>query len=151
MFKNILKTGNKITKRHNFFNKLKFNSFSTNQFDLYPDQVIEQVRTETNSSGNLSTDLESNIMEHINFLDADQFVDMVSMLAYSNKGTEALWDILSRKVFDYELDLAQTFMLDEALMNCSKQEHFMEDQIARDSLVWETKWKKESKVFKQLL
>jgi hypothetical protein len=33
-------------------------------------------------------------MEQLHFLDADQYVDVVCLLAYANKGTESLWDSL---------------------------------------------------------
>jgi hypothetical protein len=96
-------------------------------------------------------EIESSLIENIHFFDADQFVDIVSLLAYADKGTEALWDILSRKIFDYELDMIQSYMLDEALEHCSKCDYFITDQIARDSLVWKIKWPRESEVFKKIL
>lgn len=134
-------------------NKCRLASFSnTYTIDLYPDQIVDKLKTTIGKQNDDDlTTLEANILDNIHFFDADQFVDLVSILAMADKGTEGLWDILSRKVFDYDLDLIQTYMLDEALQHCNKQDFFMVDQIARDNLVWQVKWPKQSAVFKNKL
>jgi hypothetical protein len=130
-----------------------FKNFST-KISIYPDQIIEGIK-QTLSAEHISEskllDLETKLMDNINFFDRDQFVDTVSLLAYANQGTEALWDMLSRKIFDYELDIAQTYMLNEAFKNCNKHDAFMTDNIARDNIVYDVKWPEQSRVFLSLL
>jgi hypothetical protein len=128
-----------------------FSSSSNNR--IYPDQIIDQIKSVLSTehiSDSKWVDTEAKLMENINFFDADQYVDTVSLIAYANQGTEALWDMLSRKIFDYELDIAQTYMLNEALKKCNKHEAFMTDNIARDNIVYDVKWPEQSKVFLSL-
>jgi len=126
--------------------------FSTKN-TCYPDQIIETLKS-TLSSQHVNdskwSDLETKLIDNLNFFDRDQFVDTVSLLSYANQGTEALWDLLSRKIFDYELDIAQTYMLNEALKHTSKHEAFMTDNIARDNIVYDVKWPEQSRVFLSL-
>jgi hypothetical protein len=150
MLKNVLRG-----IRTNRFNLLNFKQFSRRNelsIEIYPDQIIENVKATVNDKNESNfADIEAQILDNLNYFDADQYVDIVSILAYANKGTDNLWTILSNKIYDYELDIAQTYMLDEALLRCNKNEEFMEDPIARNTLVWEVKWPKGSKVFKKLL
>jgi len=135
----------------NFINCLPKKSFCAQiKVSLFPDQILDKLKfilTSREESESKWLEIESNLMDNINFFDSDQFVDTVCLIAHSNKGTEALWDVLSRKIFDYELDLAQNYSLGEALKNCNKHEAFMADPIARNNLVWDLKWPQESKVF----
>ena len=142
MFKSLIK---------NFKGKLNSRQyFSTSQTFIYPDQIISQLQSLVKVGGDWSS-MEAMIVERINFFDADQFVDTVSLLAEANQGSQFLWDILSRKVFDYELDVAQSYMLLEVLNNCTKHEYFMTDNMAINNLVWDLKWPKSGKVFVEKL
>ncbi len=132
----------------NFLNRRLFSTAKENF--LFPDQVVHKLSNCVREEKELA-EVEAEIFERINFFDADQFLDTVSLLAQANKGTEALWDMLSRKVFDYEFDIAQTFMLGEVLKNCNKHEAFMTDRLARDNLVWDLKWPKAGRTFVEKL
>ncbi len=157
MFKNILQKNTLLTKKFQLkklfsLQKNLFSTASVQGIDVYPDMIVNNLKTDVHKKNESEwVDVESSILENIHFFDADQFVDMVSILSYANKGSDLLWDSISRKIFDYEFDLAQTYMLDEALSQSGKGGHYIDDQIARDCLVWEVKWPNQSKVFKRLL
>ena len=127
-------------------------NFSTSR--VYPDQIVDHLKTVLSSehvNDSKWLDIETKLFENINFFDADQFVDTVSLIAYADKGTESLWDMISRKIFDYDLDIPQTYMLNESLKKCHKYEYFFSDNIARNNIVYDVKWPVESKVFQTLL
>lgn len=142
MLKRAIKKGGLILNKKYFC--IKSSDF------LYPDQIVSKLNKTLNDGGDL-TEVEAEILEKLNFFDADQFVDTVSLLAYANKGTEMLWDILSRKIYDYELDVAQTYMLTEVLNNCNKHDYFMMDELIRSNMTWDLKWPKAGKLFTEKL
>jgi hypothetical protein len=142
MFKSLL-------KKTPFYSTKKF-FCSTKQVFLYPDKIINKLSKTLEEHGDL-TEVESEIVEKINFFDVDQFVDTVSLLATENQGSEFLWDILSRKIYDYELDVAQSYILFEVLNLTLKHEIFMTDNLSRNNLVWDLKWPKAGKVFVEKL
>ncbi len=138
-----------LLKKNTFYINKKCFSSAKDSF-LYPDQIISKL-TRTLEEHRDLTEVEAEIVERINFFDVDQFVDTVSLLARSEKGSEFLWDILSRKIYDYEVDVVQNYMLSEVLMKTSKHEAFMTDNISRNNLVWDIKWPKAGKVFVEKL
>ncbi len=150
MFKTFLKSkiiSSKLNIRKHF-------STNSSKVSVFPDQIVDQLKTVLSQheiSESNWAEMESTLIENIHFFDRDQYVDTVSLLAYANKGTEALWGLISRKIYDHELDLAQTYFLNEALKNCTKHDELIGDPISRNNLVWDIKWPAEGKLFTEKL
>jgi hypothetical protein len=117
--------------------RLGMRHFSTSEIDIYPDTIITRLR-DTAANKHAGDDawasVEVDILEKINFFDSDQYVDTVCILADADKGTELLWDILSRKIYDYELDVPQSAFLVDSLNHTSKMDKAILDPIARNVL-----------------
>lgn len=136
-------------------NNLCFKCFSSNnKVAIFPDTIVEQLKTmlsknEVNDSEWI--EMEAKITENIHFFDRDQYVDTISLIADANKGTESLWGVLSRKIYDFDLDLAQTFFVNEVLRTSSKHDEMIADPIVRNNLVYDIKWPQASKLFVEKL
>ena len=127
---------------------------SNNKVAIFPDTIVEQLKTmlsknEVNDSEWI--EMEAKITENIHFFDRDQYVDTISLIADANKGTESLWGVLSRKIYDFDLDLAQSFFVNEVLRTSTKHDEMIADPIARNNLVYDIKWPQASKLFVEKL
>lgn len=146
-----------ITKRigQNFILKESRKYFSQaassiRQLDIYPDQIIERFKADSFCEETW-IQIEADVLEKIHFFDTDQFVDLVCLASKADKGTELFWDQLSRKIFDYELDLPQTISLTTALRSNSRIPHYIMDPLYRNLFSAKVLWDKETEVYKKFI
>ena len=121
--------------------KSSFNSlarFSTQAqvnytMDIFPDQIVNNLKSKvTKASEEELKEIETDIVNKINFFDSDQYADTVILLARANKGSDLLWDVLSRKVFDYNFDYIQSDAILVALNHTFKCRDFMMDPLKKN-------------------
>jgi hypothetical protein len=101
-----------------FKNKYVTKGFCS-RVELFPDQIVEHVRTNVGKKQELS-DIEATVINNIHFFDSDQFVDLYVTFAKADRGSDRLWDLLTRKVYDYEFDTCQRVALLDATEKCLK-------------------------------
>ena len=107
-------------------------TFSTNN-NFYPDNIVKNLRANINNINEEELkEIETDIVNKINFFDGDQWADVVILLARQDKGSDLLWDVLSRKVFDYELDYVQSEALLTALNHTYKCQEFVYDDLKKN-------------------
>jgi hypothetical protein len=94
-----------------FLNKNIYRRFCT-KLDIYPDQIVDHVRK--NITGKYISDIEATIINNIHFFDSDQYTDLFVTFAKNDRGSNRFWDLLSRKIYDYNFDTAQRFAMLEA-------------------------------------
>lgn len=120
---------NSLSSHLKTFQRLKFCKFSTQancSMDIFPDQILSNLKSNINKvTEEELKEIEMNIVNEIHFFDADQYADMLVLLARSNKGSELLWDVISRKVYDYHFDYIQS----EAMINALKHTYKCHDFI----------------------
>lgn len=121
-------------RKLNFLNKsIKANFSTSTQNNFYPDNIIKNLRTNINNFGEEDLkEIETDIVNKIHFFDADQYADVVILLARQDKGSDLLWDVLSRKVFDYEFDLIQSEALLTALNHTYKCQEYVFDDLKKN-------------------
>jgi hypothetical protein len=91
------------------------------KLDIFPDQVVDNLRANMgNNFGKVQGDIEVDIINNIHFFDCDQFVDIFVLLAENDRGSEKLWELLNRKIYDYELNSAQRTHIMSSLRNTNK-------------------------------
>lgn len=134
------------TSFHKYFSQ----KYSTGHIDIYPDEIIERLKT-TKFTDETWTQFEADVLEKIHFFDRDQYVDLVILTSRADRGTELLWDQLARKIYDYELDMAQTVYLAQALRTNTKIPHYILDPIFRNVITAKIKWPMGSEVFKKFI
>ena len=121
-------------KKTNFQTKTftpNFCTSTTNNF--YPDNIVKNLRTNLpNINEEDLKEIEVDIVNKINFFDADQYADVVILLARQDKGSDLLWDVLSRKIYDYEFDLIQSEALLTALNHTYKCQQFVYDDLKKN-------------------
>ena len=128
MFKKSISTLQKFTLK----NKIMRATFSTNN-NFYPDNIVKNLRANINNINEEELkEIETDIVNKINFFDGDQWADVVILLARQDKGSDLLWDVLSRKVFDYELDYVQSEALLTALNHTYKCQEFVYDDLKKN-------------------
>lgn len=114
-----------------------FSSKVNTSIEKLPDEILDNYRNII-KGGKMNDEIwkefEVEIINNIHFLDADQFTDVVCLFGKADKGTFDLWELVSRKIFDYELDVVQSHELFEALDNTTKPEHFIYDPLFRNNL-----------------
>ena len=76
-------------------------------------------------------ELEANIINNIHHIDADGYTDILAVFASNNKGSEVFWDLLSRKVFDFDFDLVQYLSIQSAIEKTSKADYYIMDPIIK--------------------
>jgi hypothetical protein len=91
----------------------------------YPDEIIQDLKIFFNNKNNQLNfyKIEESIVNNIHFFDADQFTDIVTILGKQNRGTPELWDLLNRKIYDYELNFVQARDMFNANIE-SAREHY---------------------------
>lgn len=70
----------------------------------YPDEIVKDFKDCLNNKNNDLDifQLEIDAINNIHFFDSEQFTDLVCLMGKHNRGTNELWDILNRKIFDFE-------------------------------------------------
>jgi hypothetical protein len=132
----MLRTITKI-KKINISNVKCLARFSTSQpnlsLDIFPDQIVSNLKAKIGKATDEDLkEIETDIVNKIHFFDSDQYADIVILLARANKGTDLLWDVLSRKVYDYELDYMQSDALLTALNHTYKCDDFLIDALKKN-------------------
>jgi hypothetical protein len=134
----------KILSKGKFFPKIKYINFRNNskmfatQVEILPSQTLKKVQDFLSSkshSGQEWSEIEGEILERLNFYSSDEYCDIVITLAEADRGTENLWDYLSRKIFDYELDIVQTEFLSKALTKSTRWEEYMAEPLLQNRYV----------------
>lgn len=153
MLRSFSKLNNLNNNKFSFFGKFFTTKTQTNYtIDVFPDQIVSNLKSNINkfSEENLK-EIETDIVNKINFFDSDQYADVVTILARADKGTDLLWDVLSRKVFDYEFDLIQTESLLTALNHTNKYDSALLDPLRKNMIRFHTgKDDKYSKLYRSL-
>jgi len=111
----LLKTYTK-NKLFSVTSKFKFSTSQAHE-EVFPDEIVDHLKqlvNEKSTNEHEWNELDYNITDKIHFFDADQYTDIVFLLCQHSQITDNLWDLLSRKVFDYELNEFQTIQLSEA-------------------------------------
>jgi hypothetical protein len=101
--------------------------------DIFPDQIINKLKqniAKVDEDG--LKEIETLIVNKINFFDSDQYADTVILLARADKGSELLWDALSRKVFDYQFDYIQSDAILTSLNHTYKCKDFIMDPLRKN-------------------
>lgn len=122
MLKTILTQSSKSLKSLPSINILK-RAFSSSETPIYPDQLIESIKTIDNSDK--LKNYEGQIINMINWLDADQFTDVFIHYIKNDAGSYIFWDTLSRKMFDFKFDFVQLEHMKLASRNSTKPEEFI--------------------------
>lgn len=121
--------------------------------ELYPDQIVSNLRSLYDNQikdADKWTMIEVDIINKIHFFDSDQYVDIVTMFARVDKGTDNLWNLLSRKIFDYQIDLAQTEELRSALKFTSRPSESIYEVVIQNSILKNNHSSNEWKEYKKL-
>ncbi len=125
-----------ISKLSNFKHLKSISRFSTQvdyTMDIFPDQIINKLKqniAKVDEDG--LKEIETLIVNKINFFDSDQYADTVILLARADKGSELLWDALSRKVFDYQFDYIQSDAILTSLNHTYKCKDFIMDPLRKN-------------------
>lgn len=96
----------------------------------YPDLIIKDLKeflktndkshgSNSNNTHSLSS-IENRIINNIHYFDSDQYSDLVTLLGSSGKGTVDLWDLLNRKIGDYDLNFIQAREIKNCVIDCGK-------------------------------
>ncbi len=122
-------------KKTKFFALRKF-SFTSQTDEVYPDEIIcrlKELVEEKSDSSQEWNDIDYSITEKIHFFDADQYTDAVYLLSKHSNVSENLWELLSRKIFDYDLNIFQTVQLNKAIHNCDRLYYFSLTPLIRNN------------------
>jgi len=153
MFKKTISTFQKLNIQKKFI-KANFKTFSgITQNNFYPDSIVKNLRTNINNFNEEDLkEIETDIVNKIHFFDADQYADTIILLARQDKGSDLLWDVLSRKIFDYEFDYIQSEAMLTALKHTYKcQDYVMADLKKNMYRFYSTQNEPTSKLFKSFL
>lgn len=132
MLKNTFNSLRKINLLGRNLSKADFCS-STVRNNFYPDNIVRNLRQKISTIDEEELkDIETDIVNKIHFFDADQYADILILLARQNKGSDMLWDVLSRKVFDFEFDYIQSEALLTALNHTNKCEDYVYDDLNKN-------------------
>jgi len=111
----------------------KFSSHVNYAIDIFPDEIVNNLKVKvSNASEAELKEIETDIVNKIHFFDSDQYADTVILLARANKGSDLLWDVLSRKVFDYHFDYIQSDALLTALKHTYKCKEFIMEPLEKN-------------------
>ena len=113
-------SANTIT--NSLFTKNIIKSFSTTNL-IFPDEIISDLKkyfTSGNSSIEEYTKIENEIINNIHFFDSEQFTDVISILGQNNRGSLDVWDLLIRKIYDYDFTLVQSKDIFNSLVSCDR-------------------------------
>jgi hypothetical protein len=107
------------------------NKISNYELDKYPDEIINEFN-KSNKTEEGWRDFEVDITNNIHFLDTDQFVDVICMFSNGDKGSEAFWDLLTRKIQEYNLDYVQSAAIMDALDGTDRPDYFVYDPLYKN-------------------
>lgn len=94
--------------------KFNFSQCHAKEHEIYPNDIIDNLKhlvKEHSKDQSEWNDLDYQITDKIHFFDADQYTDIVYLLCKHSHVSDNLWDLLSRKIFDYDLNEFQTLQL----------------------------------------
>ena len=97
--------------------KFKFSSHTSIK---YPDEIIVETKNFLKGQGDQLT-IENHITENIHFFDSEQFTDLVTLFGSKDQGSEDLWDLFSRKIYDYNINFVQARDIFNSLVDSGKQ------------------------------
>lgn len=152
-----------ILKRKSLFSRFNFSTVvnAVNQtqklntdfsIDVFPDQIVDNLgKVLENNNDAEWMKMESQILNKIHFFDRDQYCDVVTMIARADKGSEDFWDHLSKKIFDYELDIPQVESVIDSFTKTTKMEHFIFDPLLINRYVRKGKYPKELEQYRKLI
>ena len=129
----MLRPFSKFTSLKNIKSLVRFSTQANYTMDVFPDQIVNNLISKVTkiNEGELK-EIETEIVNKINLFDCDQYADTVILLARANKGSDLLWDVLSRKVFDYHFDYIQSDAILTALNHTYKCRDFMMDPLKKN-------------------
>ena len=82
--------------------------FSTKTFGFrYPDEIVSDLKKALSEKQKDIYELESSIINNIHFFDSDQYTDIVTLLGKAHRGTPEIWDLLERKIYDFDISYIQ--------------------------------------------
>lgn len=130
----MLKSFSKLTSLNKSIKCLaRFSTQANYTMDIFPDQILNNLKAKVAKATEEDLkELETDIVNKINFFDSDQYADTVILLARANKGSDLLWDVLSRKVFDYQFDYMQSDAILTALNHTYKCRDFIMDPLKKN-------------------
>jgi hypothetical protein len=129
----MLKSFSKFTSFKNIKSLARFSTQANYTMDIFPDQIVNNLKAKVaKASEEELKEIEADIVNKINFFDSDQYADTVVLLARANKGSDLLWDVLSRKVFDFHFDYIQSDAILTALNHTFKCRDFMMDPLKKN-------------------
>ncbi len=119
----------------------------------FPDEIVESVRynIKKNTIEDKLAELEIDIINNIHFFDSDQFTDLFVLLAENDKGTTKLWDLLSRKLYDFELNNDQRLHLIHAINNTYKYNHDIQTHLLFPFFKMAAKGENKLNLYEQIL
>jgi hypothetical protein len=116
-----------------------FCTLSNTKNNFYPDTIVQNLRNKINNIDEEELkEIETDIVNKIHFFDADQYADVLILLARLDKGSDLLWEVLSRKVFDYEFDYIQSEALLTALNHTDKCYDYVLDDLKKNMYRYHT-------------
>ena len=83
-----------------------------------PQEIVEHLKDLVSSESTNEhewNEFDYNLNDKIHFLDADQYTDVVFLLSRHSQVSDNTWELLGRKVFDYNLNEMQTLQLSEVI------------------------------------
>ena len=116
-----------------------------------PSSIVMKLRDLNHDNDQEWNDNETDIIENIHFFDADQFTDIVYLYGQNESGSHLLWELLSRKLFDYEFDQYQAEFLFLGFTQSRRAEHFVHTHLFRTFLKCQHNPSKKIKELKNLL
>lgn len=131
----MLRSLSKLTSLKNIksLSLARFSTQANYTLDAFPDQIVNNLKSKVaQASEEELKEIETDIVNKINFFDSDQYADTVILLARANKGSDLLWDVLSRKVFDYHFDYIQSDAILTALNHTFKCRDFMMEPLKKN-------------------
>ncbi len=119
--------------KENFKKNFSTNLHSDTKNNFYPDTIVQNFRKNIKSMDEEELkEIETDIVNKIHFFDADQYADVLILLARLDKGSDLLWEVLSRKIFDYEFDYIQSEALLTALNHTNKCYDYVYDDLKKN-------------------
>jgi len=129
----MLRSFSKFRSLRNIESLARFSTQANYTMEVFPDQLVNNLKAKVaKASEEELKEIETEIVNKINLFDSDQYADTVILLARANKGSDLLWDVLSRKVFDYHFDYIQSDSILTALNHTLKCRDFMMDPLKKN-------------------
>lgn len=123
----------KVNQLKKYFSTCLNNSNSSINSGLsyeYPDLIIKDLKeflktsdkSHSSNSNNMHTlsSIENRVINNIHYFDSDQYADLVTLFGSNGKGTVDLWDLLNRKIGDYDLNFIQAREIKNCVIDSGK-------------------------------